>query len=146
MMRMLKKIAGWSWKKKIIVIICVVFTLVLGAAGAVFGYAASKVNKIQKIEVKKETLKESITEEVEHKSGYLNVAVFGLDSRDGSLDKGNRSDTIMIVSLNQETYEVKMVSVYRDTFMRLKDGSYNKANANDRFFSSFLQHKNTYTF
>ena len=75
---------------------------------------------------KKETLKESITEEVEHKSGYLNVAVFGLDSRDGSLDKGNRSDTIMIVSLNQETYEVKMVSVYRDTFMRLKDGSYNK--------------------
>ena len=54
MMRMLKKIAGWSWKKKIIVIICVVLTLVLGAAGAVFGYAASKVNKIQKIEVKKE--------------------------------------------------------------------------------------------
>lgn len=134
MMRMLKKIAGWSWKKKIIVIICVVLTLVLGAAGAVFGYAASKVNKIQKIEVKKETLKESITEEVEHKSGYLNVAVFGLDSRDGSLDKGNRSDTIMIVSLNQETYEVKMVSVYRDTFMRLKDGSYNKANAAYSYF------------
>ena len=53
MMRMLKKIAGWSWKKKIIVIICVVLTLVLGAAGAVFGYAASKVNKIQKIEVKR---------------------------------------------------------------------------------------------
>lgn len=115
-------------------IICVVLTLVLGAAGAVFGYAASKVNKIQKIEVKKETLKESITEEVEHKSGYLNVAVFGLDSRDGSLDKGNRSDTIMIVSLNQETYEVKMVSVYRDTFMRLKDGSYNKANAAYSYF------------
>ena len=134
MMRMLKKIAGWSWKKKIIVIICVVLTLVLGAAGAVFGYATSKVNKIQKIEVKKETLKESITEEVEHKSGYLNVAVFGLDSRDGSLDKGNRSDTIMIVSLNQETYEVKMVSVYRDTFMRLKDGSYNKANAAYSYF------------
>lgn len=134
MMRMLKKIAGWSWKKKIIVIICVVLTLVLGAAGAVFGYAASKVNKIQKIEVKKETLKESITEEVEHKSGYLNVAVFGLDSRDGSLDKGNRSDTIMIVSLNQETYEVKMVSVYRDTFMRLRDGSYNKANAAYSYF------------
>ena len=131
---MLKKIAGWSWKKKIIGIICMMLILVLGMAGAVFGYAASKVNKIQKIEVKKETLKESITEEVEHKSGYLNVAVFGLDSRDGSLDKGNRSDTIMIVSLNQETYEVKMVSVYRDTFMRLKDGSYNKANAAYSYF------------
>ena len=129
MMRMLKKIAGWSWKKKIIVIICVVLTLVLGAAGAVFGYAASKVNKIQKIEVKKETLKESITEEVEHKSGYLNVAVFGLDSRDGSLDKGNRSDTIIIASLNNDTKEVKLVSIYRDTLLELDDGSYNKANS-----------------
>ena len=35
---------------------------------------------------------------------------------------------------NQETYEVKMVSVYRDTFMRLKDGSYNKANAAYSYF------------
>ena len=68
MMRMLKKIAGWSWKKKIIVIICVVLTLVLGAAGAVFGYAASKVNKIQKIEVKKETLKEYINESSKRKN------------------------------------------------------------------------------
>ena len=50
---MLKKIAGWSWKKKIIGIICMMLILVLGMAGAVFGYAASKVNKIQKIEVKK---------------------------------------------------------------------------------------------
>ena len=129
MMRMLKKIAGWSWKKKIIGIICMMLILVLGMAGAVFGYAASKVNKIQKIEVKKETLKESITEEVEHKSGYLNVAVFGLDSRDGSLDKGNRSDTIMIASLNNDTKEVKLVSIYRDTLLELDDGSYNKANS-----------------
>ena len=43
MMRMLKKIAGWSWKKKIIGIICMMLILVLGMAGAVFGYAASKV-------------------------------------------------------------------------------------------------------
>ena len=48
-----KKLQDGHGRKKIIVIICVVLTLVLGAAGAVFGYAASKVNKIQKIEVKK---------------------------------------------------------------------------------------------
>ena len=34
MMRMLKKIAGWSWKKKIIGIICMMLILVLGMAGA----------------------------------------------------------------------------------------------------------------
>ena len=130
----MKKISEWSLKKKIIVSVVVVLAVAVTAVLGVGAYAASKVSKIQKIEVKKETLEESITEEVEHKTGYLNVAVFGLDARDGSLGKGNRSDTIMIVSLNQETYEVKMVSVYRDTFMKLKDGSFNKANAAYSYF------------
>ena len=61
---MLKKIAGWSWKKKIIGIICMMLILVLGMAGAVFGYAASKVNKIQKIEVKKRN-----TEGIDYRRG-----------------------------------------------------------------------------
>ena len=130
----MKKISEWSLKRKIIVAVAVIFAVLLIAVIGVAAFAASKVSKIQKIEVKKKTIEESITEEVEHKTGYLNVAVFGLDSRDGSLDKGNRSDTIMIVSLNQETYEVKMVSVYRDTFMKLKDGSFNKANAAYSYF------------
>ena len=52
-----------------------------------------------------------------------------MDSRDASLDKGTRSDTIMIASLNQETGEVKVTSIYRDTLLQLSDGTYNKANS-----------------
>ena len=35
----------------------------------------------------------------------------------------------MIASLNQETGEVKVTSIYRDTLLQLSDGTYNKANS-----------------
>ncbi len=64
-----------------------------------------------------------------HMDGYRNVALFGVDSRDNSLGKGTRSDTIIIASINEETKEVKLVSVYRDTYLNLGNDSYGKANA-----------------
>lgn len=126
-----KKFSEWPlWMKVIVIVEIIIILLLLAVMGVLF----SKVNKIEKIEVKEEVIEESITTEVEHKTGYLNVAVFGLDSRDGSLGQGNLSDTIMIASLNFETNEVKLVSIYRDTLMLLKDGTYNKANAAYSFY------------
>lgn len=64
---------------------------------------------------------------------FTNIALFGLDSRYGELDEGVRSDTIIVVSINNETKEVKMCSVYRDNWLRVvkKDGTayYGKINA-----------------
>ncbi len=79
--------------------------------------------------VKLDTDKLNISDEVKHEKGYTNVALFGLDSRENDLGKGNRSDTIIIASLNNDTKEVKLVSIYRDTLLELDDGSYNKANS-----------------
>ena len=61
--------------------------------------------------------------------GYWTVAVFGVDSRDGELDKSTRTDTIIIASINQDTKEVKMISVLRDTYLNLSTDTYNKANS-----------------
>ena len=61
--------------------------------------------------------------------GYTNVALFGVDSRDGNLGEGNRTDCIIVASLNNETKEIKMVSVYRDTLLDLSEGTYQKCNA-----------------
>ena len=61
--------------------------------------------------------------------GDRNIALFGVDSRKGKLGKGSRSDTVMIASINQDTGDVKLVSVYRDTYLNLGTDSYNKANA-----------------
>lgn len=61
--------------------------------------------------------------------GYRNIALFGVDARDNKLGKGTRSDTIIIASINQDTHEIKLVSVYRDTYLNLSNDSYNKCNA-----------------
>lgn len=60
---------------------------------------------------------------------YTNIALFGLDSRNGELDGGVQSDCIMIASINNETNDVKIVSVYRDTLLQQSDGTYEKANS-----------------
>ena len=101
--------------------------MILAAGATAFAYISSKWNKVEKKKLDAQDL--SINHEIEHESGFLNVALFGLDSRDDDKGVGNRSDTMIIASLNKETGEIKLVSVYRDTLLELGDGSYNKANA-----------------
>lgn len=112
-------------RKKLGVILGGTFAAV-AATGVVL--VASKMTKIETTELDTDKLNIAETSE-EQETDYLNVALFGLDSREGDLGKGNRSDTMMIASLNKATGEVKLVSVYRDTLLELDDGSYNKANA-----------------
>lgn len=61
--------------------------------------------------------------------GYRNIALFGVDARDGELGKGTRSDSIIIASINLDTQEIKLISVFRDTYLNLGNDSYNKCNA-----------------
>ena len=117
--------ASWSLGKKIASIAGGTF-LIVAAAGAVL--LASKLAKIDTVKLDADKL--NISEEArERGTGYLNVALFGVDSRDNELGEGTRSDTIMIASLNRETLEVKISSVYRDTLLQQSDGTLNKANA-----------------
>lgn len=74
--------------------------------------------------------KEDITVKTltEEKETYRNIVLFGVDSREKVLLNGTRSDTMIIASVNEKTHEVKLVSVYRDTFLNVGDDVYNKAN------------------
>ncbi len=57
------------------------------------------------------------------------IAVFGVDARDSSLESGTRSDVIMLINIDRETGEVKLCSVYRDTYLKInEDGDYGKIN------------------
>lgn len=65
----------------------------------------------------------------EYMKGHWTFAVFGVDSRDKNVLKGTNSDVIMICDVNQDTGEIKLVSVFRDTYLNLDDkGTYNKIN------------------
>ena len=61
------------------------------------------------------------------RSGYTNIVLYGVDSRTGQLTQECHSDTIMICSLNKSTKDVKIVSVYRDTYLDNTNGEYRKA-------------------
>lgn len=91
----------------------------------VFAYATVKMDKLDfnfldedKLEVYKDT------------GPYTNIALFGLDAREGeSIESGVRSDSMMVASINNETNEVKVVSIFRDTLLKQQDGTFDKANA-----------------
>lgn len=60
-------------------------------------------------------------------SMYRNIVLFGLDSGEESTGKGIPSDTIMIISINEETHEIKLISVYRDTYLNIGEDIYKTA-------------------
>ncbi len=61
--------------------------------------------------------------------GYWNIALFGLDAvNSAELYKSSRSDSMMIASINQDTGEIKLVSVFRDTYLNIGNDKYKKAN------------------
>ena len=101
-----------------IIVLILVILLVL-IVGSVFIFINSKLSKIQQVTIDETDL--GVSSQVEENlSGYRNIALFGIDSRDSSLGRGNRSDCIIIASINNETKEVKLISVYRDTYVNIE--------------------------
>ena len=60
--------------------------------------------------------------------GYTTIALFGGDSREGQLEAGTHADTIIVATIDNETKEIKLMSIYRDTLVKETDGSLKKAN------------------
>ena len=65
---------------------------------------------------------------LESLEGYTNIAVFGLDNRSANNYQEGNSDVVMIASIDNKTKNVKLVSVYRDTFLSVGGGTYFKCN------------------
>lgn len=62
--------------------------------------------------------------------GYMNIALFGVDAtNEKQIEKNSRTDTIMIASINMDTGDIKLVSVYRDTYLNIGTDTYTKCNA-----------------
>ena len=95
-----------------------------------YAYVLKQYNKIQRPDFEAEEVKnEDLSVETQQKlEGYWNIAVFGIDSRSSKAVEGN-SDVIMIASINKDTGEIRLVSVFRDTYLKVSDNSYNKINS-----------------
>ena len=98
----------------IILLVLVIFILGLGVAG--YTFVNGKIGKMQKENI--DTTAVGINEETKQElKGYRNIALLGIDRRADDYGLGNRSDCMIIASINQETNAVKLISVYRDTYV-----------------------------
>lgn len=117
-----KKLRRKKQRKRIIVLIVELLIL------AILGVVAFAMLKLDKLNIG--LLDENKLDVYKDTGPYTNIALFGLDSREGELKGGVQSDTIMIASINNKTNDVKLVSVYRDTLLQQADGTtYEKANS-----------------
>lgn len=112
-------------------LLTVLIILLVVTAGTLF-YLRSRLQTVESIELE-EVLQSSISPEALEDgmmAGYQNIALFGVDSREQDLLSGdNRSDAIMVCSINKKTGDTRLVSVYRDTLLDIGGGEYRKCNA-----------------
>ena len=108
------------------------FVLIIALSGAFLIYMRSLLQTVDSVDLEN-ALESSISPQVQDDrvmAGYQNIALFGVDSRDQDLLSGdNRSDTIMICSINKKTGETRLVSVYRGTLLNIGGGDFRKCNA-----------------
>lgn len=111
-----KKKKGLSVFLRIVIALILILVILVGF---IFFYVKGKLDKIQTIELPTdEDL--GITETVaQNLTGYRNIAIFGVDSRSDDYGVGNRSDCIIIASINNDTGAIKLISVYRDTYVKI---------------------------
>ena len=115
-------------KKKLnifVKILIVLLIIIIGIVIAGYLFINSKLSMLQTETI--DTTAVGIDSEVaESLKGYRNIALLGIDSRADDYSPGNRSDCIIIASLNEETNAVKLTSVYRDTYVYVEENGNKK--------------------
>lgn len=89
-------------------------------------YVKVMLNKInyEKLSREQITMNEGVAETL---TGYRNIVILGLDARDNTFEN-SRSDCIIIVSINNDIKDIKLVSIYRDSYLQIEDYGLDKIN------------------
>ena len=96
-------------------VVIIILGLLLGAG---YAYVSFKLGNLNHIDIDESLV--SVNSGVEENlKGYRNIALFGIDTREDSFNN-SRSDSINIISINNATKDVKMISVYRDTYVDIE--------------------------
>jgi LCP family protein required for cell wall assembly len=116
---------GWTTFKKVGVgALALLLVFLIGATGVLAHYLTRFTREVQSAAFEPDQV--SIATDFDfqfNETGFFNILLLGVTKREGREDLGSRANTIMIASLNRETGEVRLVSVYRDTLLELEGGS-----------------------
>jgi LCP family protein required for cell wall assembly len=113
--------------KKFILSLFVIIALVAGTA---FGSTLYQLGKIKTKTILKTDdnlgIKPKKAQKKEEASEVINIALFGVDRRDKN--EPARSDSIMILSIDEKNKKIKMSSIMRDTYVKVKGHGETKIN------------------
>lgn len=117
-------------KRIIIMAVAEIFTLALIFSYAYVARIMGSMQRPDNFDEKQVRNEEMSDAQKKHMTGFRTIAIFGVDSRDGNVNKGTNADVIMICNINRDTGEIRLASVYRDTYLNINEGTtYNKINA-----------------
>ena len=124
-------------RKKVFLIAGGVILAIILFVAAAFSYVNHKLfGNMAEVDFDKKKVENlDLTEEqLAQMKGHWMVACFGVDSREKggemNVGKGANADVNMICSVDLESGEIKLVSVFRDTYLNISNkNSYNKINA-----------------
>lgn len=111
-------------KKKWIILSLLLVVLIIAGIG--IGYTASLLGKVDSVEINEDNL--DISQEVEEKykdTNITNILLLGIDSEDGET---GRSDSIMILSVDNVHNKLKLSSIMRDSYVDIKGHGKDKIN------------------
>lgn len=114
-------------KKIVISIICILLIAILSAVVGVGLFINNKLNKINYVNIDKGQIEinEGVSTQLQ---GYKTIALLGIDSRQDNYGRGNRSDCIILAIINHDAKEINLVSVYRDTYLKITGRNLDKVN------------------
>lgn len=98
-----------SYFKKIVIGLVIALSLIILAG---FGFVYSKLNSIY---VRDEAVKSEQDSSEKMVEGITNILLVGIDGR--YIDKGNRSDSVMLVTIDSKNKDIKITSIARDTYV-----------------------------
>lgn len=98
-----------SYFKKIVIGLVITLSLIILAG---FGFVYSKLNSIY---VRDEAVKSEQDSNEKMVEGITNILLVGIDGR--YIDKGNRSDSVMLVTIDSKNKDIKITSIARDTYV-----------------------------
>ena len=103
-----------------IILFFIVLAVIIAGIGTAFIKSKYGQLKLENIDKDAIGISSYVDRNIE-KTGYRNIALFGIDSRTDDYGVGNRSDCIIIASINKKTKEVKLTSVFRDTYIDVEN-------------------------
>ena len=104
------------------IVICIL--LLLLAVGGAYLYLRHMLDGMERTSITKDDTELGITEETASDDQIVNIALFGVDTRDNT-DTG-RSDAMIILTVDQVHKKVKMTSLARDTRVEIEGYGYEK--------------------